>query len=95
MEFLQADLLGAAVAAFGVGTVTSYVGNSLLTFRARMTRSNAGRFLAVVLAGLALNQIIAWAVGTLGLNYLFLPLAVFVVVPAFNYAGHRFYSFGG
>jgi hypothetical protein len=51
--------------------------------------------LAVVLAGLGLNQLIAWAVETAGLNYLFLPLAVFVVVPAFNYVGHRLYSFAG
>ena len=95
MEILHADLLWAAVAAFAVGTVTSYVGNSLLTFRTRMTRANARRFLAVVLAGLGLNQLIAWTVETAGLNYLFLPLAVFVVVPAFNYIGHRLYSFGG
>ncbi len=94
MEILHADLLWAAVAAFAVGTVTSYVGNSLLTFRTRMTRANARRFLAVVLAGLGLNQLIAWTVETAGLNYLFLPLAVFVVVPAFNYIGHRLYSFG-
>ena len=43
--------------------------------------------------GLLLNLLIAWAMERMGVHYLLISLAVLVVVPLFNFAGHRLITF--
>ncbi len=85
-------LLGAFLA-FIVATLVSFVGNALWSFGARPTTSNALRFFAVNTVGLVLNMAIAWAMERAGAHYLLVSLVVLIVVPLFNFAGHRLITF--
>jgi putative flippase GtrA len=92
------DRLGAsatvgAVAAFAVGTAVSYFGNAIWTFEAPLARDSAAKFLAVTLAGLALNVAIAWILERAGVHYVVTTIVIFVTVPIFNYFAHRAWTF--
>jgi putative flippase GtrA len=82
-----------AFAGFVVGTIFSYIGNSLFSFRVRPTASNSMKFWIVTLVGLGLNLAIAFLFGRLGAPPLLTALTIFTAVPALNYLGHRFWSF--
>lgn len=95
---LAVDRVGAsptlgAVLAFTVGTIASYVGNALFSFQARLTRSNFGRFLVVVMAGLALNAAMAHTLAARGWHHLAISLTILLTVPLLNFAGHRYWTF--
>ena len=85
-------LLGAFLA-FVIGTVVSFVGNALWSFEARPTAAKAAMFFAVNTVGLGLNMLIAWGLERMGAHYLLISLVVLIVVPLFNFAGHRLITF--
>lgn len=85
-------LLGAFLA-FVLATLVSFVGNALWSFGARMTGAKMAMFFAVNTVGLLLNMLIAWALERMGVHYLLISLTVLVVVPLFNFAGHRLITF--
>ncbi len=82
-----------AGAGFIVGTIVSYVGNSLLVFQARQTTGNLFRFWVVTFAGFVLNICIAAVLERFGFSAFFTALLIFLTVPILNYLGHRFWSF--
>lgn len=84
---------GGAVAAFAMGTLISYLGNTWWTFDATPTSRNLLRFSMVVAIGLLINVAIASSFEQLGLHHLIISLAVLGVVPVFNFAGHRFWTY--
>jgi putative flippase GtrA len=85
-------LLGAFLA-FVIATLVSFVGNALWSFEARPTPAKAMMFFAVNTVGLGLNMLIAWLLERAGVHYLLISLTVLVVVPLFNFAGHRLITF--
>lgn len=85
-------LLGAFLA-FVLATLVSFVGNALWSFSARMTPAKAAMFFAVNTVGLLLNMAIAWLLERMGVHYLLIALTVLIVVPMFNFAGHRLITF--
>ena len=85
-------LLGAFLA-FVIATLVSFVGNALWSFEARPTRAKAAMFFAVNTVGLGLNMLIAWLLERAGVHYLLISLTVLIVVPLFNFAGHRLITF--
>lgn len=93
VEAIGWSIVTAAVVAFIAGTAVSYAGNALWSFQAKLTLANAARFLAVTAAGMFVNVAIAWIGERLGAGYLLVSLTVMVVVPVFNFAGHRLVTF--
>lgn len=85
-------LLGAFLA-FVIATLASFIGNALWSFGARLTPARAAMFFAVNTAGLCLNMLIAWLLERAGVHYLLISLTVLIVVPMFNFAGHRLITF--
>ncbi|HTR87102.1 MAG TPA: GtrA family protein [Reyranella sp.] len=85
-------LLGAFLA-FVLATAVSFVGNALWSFGARLTAAKAAMFFAVNTVGLGLNMLIAWLLERAGVHYLLISLTVLIVVPLFNFAGHRLITF--
>jgi putative flippase GtrA len=85
-------LLGAFLA-FVLATLVSFVGNALWSFGSRLTPVKAAMFFAVNTVGLGLNMLIAWLLERAGVHYLLISLTVLVVVPVFNFAGHRLITF--
>ena len=88
-------VLVAAFFAFVIGTAVSFLGNALWSFEARPTADRAVMFFAINTTGLGLNMLIAWLMERAGIHYLLISLTVLVVVPMFNFAGHRIFTFGG
>lgn len=88
-------VLVAAFFAFVIGTAVSFLGNALWSFEARPTADKAMMFFAINTTGLGLNMLIAWLMERAGIHYLLISLTVLVVVPLFNFAGHRLYTFSG
>jgi len=76
-----------------IATLVSFVGNALWSFEARPTPARAAMFFAVNTVGLGLNMLIAWLLERTGVHYLLISLTVLVVVPLFNFAGHRLITF--
>jgi putative flippase GtrA len=85
-------LLGAFLA-FVLATLVSFVGNALWSFGSRLTPAKAATFFAINTGGLGLNMLIAWLLERAGVHYLLISLTVLVVVPLFNFAGHRLITF--
>lgn len=85
-------LLGAFLA-FVIATLVSFVGNALWSFGARLTTTKAAMFFTVNTVGLGLNMLIAWLLERAGVHYLLISLTVLIVVPLFNFAGHRLITF--
>lgn len=92
-DMLSYSVFVSAFFAFCVGTLVSYLGNTFLTFRAAASGSSFMKFLAVVLLGLGFNQVIAYGLGKMGVHYVFIALAVFIVVPAVNFIGHSVFTY--
>ncbi|MBL0405065.1 GtrA family protein [Microvirga aerilata] len=81
--------------AFCMGTAISYLGNTLFTFRSKVNGGTLARFLSVVVAGLVVNQAIAYGLNEVGVHYFFIALTVFVVVPVINFIGHSIFTYRG
>jgi putative flippase GtrA len=86
-------VLLAAFLAFVIGTGVSFLGNAMWSFGARPTPGKAVWFFAINTTGLCLNMLIAWQLERMGVHYLLISLTVLVVVPMFNFAGHRLITF--
>ena len=86
-------VLWGAFLAFVVATFVSFLGNAWWSFESRATAGTAAWFFAVNTAGLGLNMLIAWLLERAGVHWLLISLTVLVVVPAFNFAGHRLITF--
>lgn len=85
-------LLGAFLA-FVIGTGVSFLGNAIWSFGARPTPQKAVWFFAINTTGLCLNMLIAWVLERMGVHYLLIALTVLIIVPMFNFAGHRLFTF--
>ena len=79
--------------AFVIATAVSFVGNALWSFGARPTPGKAAWFFAINTIGLFLNMLIAWILERAHAHHLLIALTVLVVVPMFNFAGHRLFTF--
>jgi putative flippase GtrA len=95
IERAHLPVLTANGLAFTVAVLVSYLGNHSWTFtRAGHHDRHLPRFLAVSLAGLALNQAIVFTTVTLaGLPYLVGILIVIAVVPVLTFALSRSWAF--
>ena len=93
VDGLGGRVLWGAFFAFVIATSVSFLGNALWSFGARVTPGKAAKFFTVNIVGLGLNMLIAWLLERAGVHYLLISLAVLVVVPPFNFAGHRLYTF--
>lgn len=93
VELAGLDPIPATAAGFVAGTLFSYVLNSLVSFRQTMDGRTLVRFFAVTLVGFFLNIAIMKAVLVAGFHYAVGILAVSVSVPAFNFAGHKLFTY--
>jgi len=93
IELAGIPVLPAALLAFAAGTMVSWIGNSLVTFRVSLAGRTAWRFIVVTGLGMGLNLGIVAAVETVGLHYGVGIVLVLCTVPAFNFLGHRLWTF--
>ena len=93
VDGLGGRVLWGAFFAFVVATFVSFLGNAWWSFGAQATPGRAAWFFAVNTAGLLLNMLIAWLLERAGVHWLLISLAVLIVVPMFNFAGHRLITF--
>jgi putative flippase GtrA len=82
-----------AIAAFVVGTVVSYSGNTFWTFSASMSGRTFWRFIVVVTLGLLLNSAIAAVLDHFKVHYLLITLVILIIVPVFNYVCHALWTY--
>lgn len=94
VDGLGGSLFAGLTAAFAVGTLVSYLGNTLWSFGALMAPDNMVRFLVVTLLGLGANLGIGWLLEQMGLHHLLIGLIILVVVPLLNFVGHHFWTYG-
>ena len=93
VDKLGGRVLWGAFFAFVVATFVSFLGNAWWSFGAQATAGKAAWFFAVNTAGLGLNMLIAWLLERTGVHWLLISLTVLIVVPMFNFAGHRLITF--
>jgi putative flippase GtrA len=93
VDGLGGRVLWGAFFAFVLATFVSFLGNALWSFGAKPTASKAAMFFVVNGVGLLLNMLIAWLMERAGVHYLLISLTVLIVVPMFNFAGHRLITF--
>ena len=93
VEGLRGRVLWGAFFAFVIATFVSFLGNAWWSFEARATAGKAVWFFAINTAGLGLNMLIAWLLERAGVHWLLISLTVLIVVPMFNFAGHRLITF--
>ena len=93
VELLGAGELLATAAGFAVGTAVSYVGNMKLTFNGEHAAGSLVKFIIVTGIGLILNIGIMHLALVAGLPYLCGIIGVLTTVPAFNFLGHKLWSF--
>lgn len=90
---LGTSIVIGSIFAFIIGTSVSYAGNALWSFDATPSPRNATRFLVITSIGLLLNMAIAWVGERMGLDHLLVSAIVIIVVPTFNFIGHRLVTF--
>lgn len=85
----------ATLAGFVAGAVVSYVCNRRLTFEATRGHAQAGwRFALIAAGGFGLTGVLMHLFVTrAGLPYLPMQLATTLIVMAFTFLGHKFFSF--
>jgi putative flippase GtrA len=93
VDGLGRGIVTGAIAGFVLGTLVSYVGNSLWTFEAAMDGRTFTRFWIVVGAGFVLNLLMASGLALLGVHHLLVSLAILITVPIFNYACHSLWTY--
>jgi putative flippase GtrA len=93
VDRLGGRVLWGAFFAFVIATFVSFLGNAWWSFGAEATPGRAAWFFAVNTVGLCLNMLIAWLLEQAGAHWLLISLTVLVVVPMFNFAGHRLITF--
>ncbi len=93
VEVMSTSATVGAVVAFIVGTIVSYLGNSLYTFDAALGGLAMTRFVVVVLFGLISNVGIAWLLEGFGFHHLLISLVILVIVPVQNFVLHEMWTF--
>lgn len=93
VDGLGHGIVAGAIAGFVLGTLVSYVGNSLWTFEAAMDGRTFARFWIVVGAGFVLNWLMAAGLASLGVHHLLVSLLILITVPIFNYACHSMWTY--
>ncbi len=93
VDKLGGRVLWGAFFAFVIATFVSFLGNAWWSFGADATPGRAAWFFAINTVGLGLNMLIAWLLERAGVHWLLISLTVLVVVPMFNFAGHRLITF--
>ncbi|WP_338801047.1 GtrA family protein [Pseudomonas sp. RSB 5.4] len=79
--------------AFAVATVVSYVINTTWSFSARLHGKTLLRFMLVSGGGFLLAMFVAWAAQIAGLHYLLGIGAVALIIPAFTFVLHNFWTY--
>ena len=79
--------------AFAVATVVSYVINTTWSFSARLHGRTLVRFMLVSFGGFLLAMFVAWAAQLAGLHYLLGIGAVALIIPAFTFVLHNFWTY--
>lgn len=79
--------------AFAVATVVSYVVNTTWSFSSQLHGRTLRRFVCVSMAGFLLAMLVAWVAQRCGLDYLLGILAVALVIPAFTFVLHNFWTY--
>ncbi|MGN8276539.1 GtrA family protein [Pseudomonas sp. SMV71] len=79
--------------AFLVATVVSYLINTLWSFSSRLHGRTLYRFVLVSTGGFALAMLVAWVAQSAGLNYLAGIAAVALIIPAFTFILHNFWTY--
>ena len=93
VDVMSTSATAGAVVAFIVGTIVSYLGNSLYTFDVALNGIAMIRFVVVVLFGLISNVGIAWLLEGLGFHHLLISLVILVIVPVQNFILHEIWTF--
>jgi putative flippase GtrA len=94
-DFGILDHVASSVVGFVLGTLASWLLNSLWTFSAQLHGKLLLRFVTVTLVGLGLNVLIMACVEAMGVNYRLGLLTVLILVPIFNFCCHRWWTFRG
>lgn len=79
--------------AFAVATVVSYVINTTWSFSARLHGRTLVRFVLVSFGGFLLAMFVAWVAQLAGLHYLLGIGAVALIIPAFTFVLHNFWTY--
>jgi len=82
-----------AIASFVIGTLISYIGNTLWTWETRMSGAVFWRFLVVVSLGMLLNIVLAYVLEQQGVHHLLIGLIILVSIPIFNFVAHEFWTY--
>ena len=93
IEIFSIAVFWSSFFAFVGGTIISYIGNTLFTFKQKMRKNTAYKFLIITLIGLLLNQTIALILNWFNLHYFYIIITVFIIIPIFNYIGHTIYTY--
>ena len=93
IHFISAPPPLANGVAFAVATVVSYVINTTWSFSARLHGRTLVRFLLVSVCGFFLAMFVAWAAQMAGLHYLLGIGAVALIIPAFTFVLHNFWTY--
>jgi putative flippase GtrA len=95
VEFARVPVFWANMGAFCVAVVVSYAGNHRWTFACHGAHARYfPRFVSIAALGLAIGQVIVWAIAEQGGgDYRVAVLTVALVVPAFSFLASRLFVF--
>jgi putative flippase GtrA len=79
--------------AFAVATVMSYIINPTWSFSARLHGKTLMRFMLVSVGGFFMAMLVAWVVELAGFHYLLGIGAVALIIPAFTFVLHNFWTY--
>lgn len=95
VEWLMMEVTVSHFFAFCVANVFSYLMNSKITFKARMTLVRYVRFFLASLLSLGLTLLLSWLTDAYGQHYLFGFFLIVVLVPILNFLVMKFWAFAG
>lgn len=94
IEAFGIAVLAANLIAYCIAVSISFLGHSILTFRATMTQSRLIKFIIVSLSALVVSQFILWFLTVIDLlGHRFNMLVVVGVVPCYSYLLSRFWVY--
>lgn len=94
VECLNYHSVAANCLAFVTANIFSFYVNSRWNYRIPMERSRYWRFFVVSIAGLVITAAVSATAQKLGWHYLMGTGAIFVVLPAFTFAAHHWWTWG-
>jgi putative flippase GtrA len=94
VEFARIPVFWANIGAFAVAVLVSYFGNHHWTFACSGAHARyLPRFISIAALGLAIGQVIVWAITESGGNYRVAVVTVALMVPAFSFVASRLFVF--